>query len=75
MVYDQPTEIVDVDGKYLEVVRRGAAASTIAQERRPPYDRDHGKHPALGRTPLAKLDYLGEGPAARGLRRGRFRAS
>jgi phage head maturation protease len=59
--YDQPTEILDPhDGQFIEVVRYGAAAHTIGQERRPPYYRDHGRHPVLGRTPIARIDYLGE---------------
>jgi phage head maturation protease len=60
-VYDDPTEIIDPhDGAFTEVLRHGAAADAISQKRRPPYLRDHGRHPQFGKTPVARITYLGE---------------
>jgi HK97 family phage prohead protease len=59
-VFDTPTEILDADGAYVEVLRRGAVASAVRAERPPTFLLQHGRHPALGRTPIATIDYLAE---------------
>lgn len=58
-VFDSPTEIHSWEGDFVETVKRGAFARTIAA-RTPVMQFDHGKHPLIGSIPLGVIKSLRE---------------
>ena len=63
-VFGSPTEIDSWEGRFTEVIARGAFTKTI-QERTPVMQFDHGHHPFIGSIPIAAIQTLRED--ARGL--------
>lgn len=59
-VFDQPTQIHDQDGEYVETVARGAFKRTINADRTPILQFDHGTHPLIGSIPLGSIRKLEE---------------
>jgi HK97 family phage prohead protease len=58
-VFDTPTRIDSWEGKFDEVIARGAFTKTI-KERSPVLQFDHGQHPLLGSLPLGSIQTLRE---------------
>lgn len=58
-VFDSPTEIDSWEGKFLEVIQRGAFKKTI-KDRKPVLMFDHGQHPMVGQMPLGQIRSIRE---------------
>lgn len=58
-VFDTPTRIDSWEGRFDEVIKRGAFAKTLA-ERTPVIQFDHGHHPMIGSLPIASVESLSE---------------
>lgn len=58
-VFNAPYEIDSWEGRFTEVVARGAFKKTL-QERTPVLQFDHGHHPMLGSIPLGKFTQIRE---------------
>ena len=58
-VFDSPTRIDSWEGRFDEVIARGAFAKTI-KERTPVIQFDHGSHPLVGSIPLGSIEKLSE---------------
>ena len=58
-VFDTPTRIDSWEGKFDEVIARGAFAKTL-KERTPVIQFDHGHHPVLGSVPIGAVDVIRE---------------
>lgn len=58
-VFDSPTRIDSWEGKFDEVIARGAFAKTI-KERRPVLQFDHGRDAATGSVPIGAIEEIRE---------------
>lgn len=58
-VFGQPAEIRDWRGQYLEQVQRGTFKKSLS-EQRPFVFFEHGRHPIVGRMPIAQLQRASE---------------
>lgn len=58
-VFDSPTRIDSWEGRFDEVIARGAFAKTL-KERTPVVQFDHGHHPLVGSIPIATPEVLRE---------------
>ena len=58
-VFDTPTRIDSWEGRFDEVIRRGAFAKTL-KERTPVIQFDHGHHPMIGSLPIATPERITE---------------
>lgn len=58
-VFGDPTRIDSWEGKFDEVIARGAFAKTL-KERTPVVQFDHGHHPMVGSIPIAAIEKLSE---------------
>ena len=58
-VFDSPTRIDSWEGKFDEVIARGAFAKTLA-ERRPVLQFDHGRDAATGSVPIGAIEAIEE---------------
>lgn len=58
-VFGEPTRIDSWEGRFDEVIQRGAFAKTI-KERTPVLQFDHGHHPMVGSIPIGSLEVLRE---------------
>jgi HK97 family phage prohead protease len=60
-VFDQPTEINDFDGRYLESIAPGAFRKTLRERKdRVLLQYDHGHHPLIGSLPVGQIETLRE---------------
>lgn len=58
-VFDTPTRIDSWEGKFDEIIARGAFAKTV-QERKPVVQFDHGRDAATGSVPIGAVDEIRE---------------
>lgn len=58
-VFDEPTRIDSWEGRFDEVIARGAFAKTL-RERTPVVQFDHGQHPMVGSIPLGSIEEIRE---------------
>ena len=58
-VFDTPTRIDSWEGKFDEIISRGAFAKTI-KERRPVLQFDHGRDAATGSVPIGAIEEISE---------------
>lgn len=58
-VFNQPADIVDHRGRYVETIERGAFRKTL-QENKPAVLFEHGRHPLIGTMPIAQLTKASE---------------
>lgn len=59
-VFDQPANIVDWRGQYVETIQRGAFKKTLQENRPTTMLHEHGRHPLIGRLPIAEVQRLRE---------------
>ena len=58
-VFDQPAEIDDWQGRFVETFRQGAFSKTI-RDHKPVLMFNHGQHPTIGDLPIGVIDTLRE---------------
>lgn len=58
-IFDSPTRIDSWEGRFDEVIQRGAFAKTL-KERTPVIQFDHGHHPMIGSIPIAAPERIAE---------------
>lgn len=58
-VFDEPTRIDSWEGKFDEIIARGAFSKTL-KERRPVLQFDHGRDAATGSVPIGAIDEIRE---------------
>lgn len=59
-VFDSPTEIDSREGRFTEIIEKGAFAKAVRSNPRPVMQFDHGTHPFIGSIPIGAVEELRE---------------
>lgn len=59
-VFDSPTSINSWEGRFTEIIRKGAFARSVRANPRPIMQFDHGQHPYIGSIPIGAIEELRE---------------